>query len=188
MRAVAAAHPVTQLAAAQFVDRHPGRLARTVPQRMFDHRHRRAVRFEAPPFADARHAAFDIGGVFADQCRFELQDAGFQVGLVIFRRAIAGNALIGADAQHRILADDGAFQIGDFHGARPPSVSSAGACCRPGLQARRRRTRFQPVDDMLARPAQMLGDDPGGAVFVMVVQRVDQRLMFVQHLALAAER
>ena len=114
-RAVIDAHLVAHLAAEQLVDRHAGRLAGDVPQRVLDGADRGAIGLERAALADLQHAALDVGRVLADQRVAEMQHPGLEVGLGVFHLAEAVEALVGDDADDRMLADDGAAQVGDFH-------------------------------------------------------------------------
>ena len=114
-RAVINANLVAHLAAEQLVDRNARGLAGNIPQRMLDHRDGGAIGLERAALADLHHAALDIGRVFADQRVAEMQDERLEVGLGVFNLADTIQALIGDDADDRVLADDGNAQIGNLH-------------------------------------------------------------------------
>ena len=80
--------------------------------------------------ADLQHHALDVGRVLADQRLAEMQHAGLEVGLGVLDLAEAVDALVGDDADDRVLADDGAAQVGDLH-LRILFVSAPGAI--PGI-------------------------------------------------------
>ena len=65
-----------------------------------------------------QHDALDVGRVVADQRLAELQDERLEVGLVLLDLAVAADALVGDDPHDRVLADDGAFEVGDLHDGR----------------------------------------------------------------------
>ena len=66
--------------------------------------------------ADLQHHPLDVGRVLADEGRLEVEDVRLQVRLVRLDLAVAADALVGDDAHDRVLADDGALQVGDLHG------------------------------------------------------------------------
>ena len=114
--AVVDADLVPHLAAEKLVDRHIGRLAGNVPKRVLDGRDGGAIGLETAALADFEHAALDIGGVLADEGFLEMEHEGFEVGLGELHLAQAIKAFIGDDADDGVAADDGAAQVGDFHG------------------------------------------------------------------------
>src|SRR4051812_44140556 len=83
---------------------------------MLDYAHRRAPGFERAALANAHHAALDVGRILTDQPLAQMQDDWLQVGLVLLDLAKAADPLVGDDAHDGVLADDGAFQVDDFHG------------------------------------------------------------------------
>ena len=83
---------------------------------MLDGADRRAIGLERAPLADLQHHALDVGRVLADQRLAEMQHPGFDIAFGELNFAEAMEALVSDDADNRVLADDGAAQIGDFHG------------------------------------------------------------------------
>ena len=118
-RAVVDPDLVAHLAAEELVDRHPGRLAGDVPERVLDRAHRRAVGLERAALADAQHHPLDVGGVLADERVTEMQHPGLEVALGELDLAEAVEALVGDDADDRMPADHGAAQVGDLHAVSP---------------------------------------------------------------------
>src|SRR4030095_7331961 len=74
--------------------------------------------------AELQHDARDVGGILADQGILEVHYPRLQVGLGVFDLAEAIEALVGDDADNRMLAHDGAAQVGDLHVSYPSRVSS----------------------------------------------------------------
>ena len=83
---------------------------------MLDGADRRAIGLERAPLADLQHHPLDVGRVLADQRLAKMQHPGLEVALGELDFAEAVDALVGDDADDRVLADDGAAQVGDFHG------------------------------------------------------------------------
>ncbi len=117
-RPVVDTHAVADLAAEQPVDREPRRLAREVPQRHLDRAHRRPVGLEGAALADLEHHPLDEGRVLADQRLAEIEHEGLEVGLVLLDLAVAAEALVGDEANDRVLADYRAAEIDDLHASR----------------------------------------------------------------------
>jgi len=65
--------------------------------------------------ADRLHHPLDIGRVLADQVRGQHPDRGYEIRLGPFDLTKAIDALVGNDAHNGMVADDGAFQVRDFH-------------------------------------------------------------------------
>src|SRR5204863_615795 len=105
------------------------RLARDVPQRMFDGADGRAERLEAAAHADAAHDALDVARVLTDDPVLEVEHLRLHVGLGRFDLAPAGDALVGGDPDHGAAGDDRAFKVRDLHiwilpdRCRPPRAS-----------------------------------------------------------------
>ena len=115
-RAVVDADLVAHLAAEQLVDRNARGLAGDVPERVLDGGDRGAIGLERAALADLHHAALDVGRVEPDQRVLEMEHPGLEVGLGVLDLAEAIEALVGDDADDGVLADNGAAQVGDFHG------------------------------------------------------------------------
>jgi len=111
--AVVHAHVVAHFAAQQLVHGQPGGLARDVPQGHLDGADRAAPRLEAAQPSDALHDALDVGRVLAQDVGLVEFDMRLEVVLRVFGLAPAGDALVGRDADDRILPDDGTADIGD---------------------------------------------------------------------------
>jgi hypothetical protein len=61
----------------------------------------------------------DVGRVFANQSLADMKNHWLDVALGELHFAETMNAFVGGDADDRVLADDGASQISDFHGRCP---------------------------------------------------------------------
>src|SRR5262249_15350141 len=111
------AHPVADLAAQQFVDRHPGCLAGDVPECHLDSTDSAAPGLEAAEVADPAHDPLDVGRVLAqDQFSIE-QHVRLEIWLEGLRLGVAADARVGHDANYGIATDDRASEIRDFHRA-----------------------------------------------------------------------
>ena len=124
-RAVVDAHPVTHLAAEQLVHREPGGFPGNIPERHLDRADRAPPRFETAALANLAHHPLDVGRVFADQRRFEVQDVPGQVRLVRFDLGVAVDTVVGDDPHHRVLPDHRALEIDDFHRDVVPGYRAA---------------------------------------------------------------
>ena len=83
---------------------------------LLDHAHRSAPRLEGAALPDPHHAPLDVGRILTDQPIAEMHDEGFQVRLVLLHLAVAADPPVGDDPHDRVLADDRAFEVDDFHG------------------------------------------------------------------------
>ena len=118
-------HGITHLAAQQPVDRRIGRLARDIPQRVFNRADRRPKGFEPAAHPDPAHHPFHIARVLPHDPVAQLQHQWLHIGFWRLNLAPAGNPLVRGDADHRTVADQSAFQVGDFHGLAPPESDLA---------------------------------------------------------------
>ena len=114
-RAIVDPDPVTDFTAQQLVDRQARCLSGDVPQRHLNRAHTASPGLETPQPADLEHHPFDIGGVLSQDEGLVEHDVRFEVVLRGLYLRKAADALVGRDADHWVLAQDSALQIGDFH-------------------------------------------------------------------------
>ena len=113
--AVVDADLVPNFASEELVHRHSSGLAGNVPQRNLDRADRRAPRLETAQPADAAYDTLDVGRVLTKDGITVVENEGFEIGLRPLGLAETFDAFVGSDADDRVIADDGAFEVGDFH-------------------------------------------------------------------------
>ena len=114
-RAIVHPHAVADLAAEQLVHGRAHSLAGNVPQRHLNRTDRTAPGLEAAQAPDIEHHPLDVSRVLAEDAVFVKQHVRLEIGLARLDFPEAVDALVGIDAHDRVVADDRAFEIRDFH-------------------------------------------------------------------------